>query len=257
MSRRGNAYGYQHSFNDNLAQSFNSILVPFTPLDISGLVLWLDGSDINTITKNSNNRVTPWSDKTPAGNNAIQATEPARPFYKPKGLNQNSVINFQGGQRFILPSALYSLPAGAYTMFFVCRQETAAVFNRIITMTDGGSSRLLLFYSASNGIVSFYNNTTFDSTQITGVTTTNYNIIRARRSGAAQALAVNGGTEIVENKAIDLHTITDIALGAHPSGSDALNGDMADILIYNRSLIASESAKVEQYLSQKWGIAAA
>ena len=46
-----NAYHYQHTFNDEQAEEFREILsVPFDPLHLDGLELWLDAEDTGTIT---------------------------------------------------------------------------------------------------------------------------------------------------------------------------------------------------------------
>ena len=56
----------------------------FSPNDISGCALWLDGGDATTLTLSSSN-VTQWNDKSGNGFNATQATSTKQPTYNSSG----------------------------------------------------------------------------------------------------------------------------------------------------------------------------
>ena len=56
----------------------------FSPTDISGCALWLDGGDANTLTLNGSN-VSQWNDKSGNGYNAAQATSTNQPTYNSSG----------------------------------------------------------------------------------------------------------------------------------------------------------------------------
>lgn len=67
-------------------------IVNFSPHDIRGLVVWLDGTEEATIQRDGNNRVTRWQDKTSVHNNAAAndalGTDTAHmPLYVPAGQN--------------------------------------------------------------------------------------------------------------------------------------------------------------------------
>ena len=79
------------------------------PTDILGLQLWLDASDTDTITS-SGGAVSQWDDKSGNSNNATQGTGSAQPTTGASTQNGENIIDFDGGDTFVLPSALYSIP---------------------------------------------------------------------------------------------------------------------------------------------------
>jgi len=90
---------------------FNSQMLPipmmggFNPTNISGLQLWLDGSDISTLFQDSA-KTTPvtsdgdvvgaWADKSGNSKDALQATTANKPLYKTAIQNGKSLVRFDG-----------------------------------------------------------------------------------------------------------------------------------------------------------------
>lgn len=75
----------------------------FTPKSISGLALWLDASDLGTITKDGSNYVSEWRDKSGNAKHFTQATGGAQPLWG------SNLVTFDGTGDFLnnatLPTA--------------------------------------------------------------------------------------------------------------------------------------------------------
>jgi hypothetical protein len=71
-----------------------------SPMDISGLVLWLD-ADATHVTKDASNRVSAWNDATGTSNNTVaQNVKPStgarRPVWIPDAINSRPALRFDG-----------------------------------------------------------------------------------------------------------------------------------------------------------------
>lgn len=223
------------------------------------------GLTINTVETLSTNyvasamaldRVSQWNDKSGQGNHVTQATALAQPVYNPAQLNGKAVLGFDGASFLALPSALLSIPNSANTLFVVAKQATASgVQERIIAMSESGSSRWIFGYQATAGQVVYMSNTGIAAIAASGVTTTNFNILTGRRSGTTQAISVNNGAETSNANGQDENGCSVGAIGNSSVGGLFLIGALSKILIYNRSLSAAEIIQVNRFLSQEGAIA--
>jgi hypothetical protein len=243
----------------SLDPAFNAagLLGGSIPLVISGLQLWLDASDSRTITESSG-AVSQWNDKSGNSNNLTQGTESAKPTTNATTQNGKNVLDFDGGDYFDLPSALYGIPNGPNTAFVVANTSLTSVNQVMLNMTEGGSNRYAVYFTTSLGsddIFFLSSNSAGTGLLFSGITETNFNIIRARREGTTQAVAANNSAEQTNAGGGDESGVDSATLGSVDSGtSDFLTGSIAEMLIYNRSLSTTEILKIETYLSNKWGI---
>lgn len=222
-----------------------------TPANIAGLQLWLDADDLSTITEVSG-KVSQWDDKSSAGNNVTQGVADDQPTTNATTHNSRNVLDFDGTNDFLLiPSGLYGIPAGNNTTFMVVKSNLAETVQRMLFLGISGSTKMGFTYEVTAGVVLFIHG---GAPQVTGVTESNFNIFRGRRSGTTEAISLNGATEVTDTSAVD-NTANEASIGSYRHGSDNfLNGSIAEVLIYNRSLTSAEITSVEVYLSNKWGI---
>ena len=73
----------------------------FSPTDISGLQLWLDANDSETITLNGST-VSQWDDKSGNDYHVTQSTASYQPTYSTAQLNGKNVVTFDGIDDHIL-----------------------------------------------------------------------------------------------------------------------------------------------------------
>lgn len=229
--------------------------IGFSPNLISQGALWLDAADLNSITKDGSNNVSQWTDKF-GNSNATQGTGANQPVYTANILNNKPIIRFGGNDFLNLASAIHTLTNNNNTCFVVANTTTTNATQRLLSMSEAGSSRYNLQFDSTVGQISFQSRNAFGSAvSIGSMTETNFNIIRGRRAGTTQAITFNAGTEQTNASGADESGIDAATIGAFTDGTtNPLTGDIAEIIIYEKSLSESEIRSVEQYLSLKWGI---
>lgn len=220
------------------------------------LQLWLDAADTSTIIS-SGGSVSQWNDKSGKGNNVTQGTGSAQPT---TGATQNgkNVLSFDGGDTLNFPSGLFTIPNGANTVFAVSKRATEdGTADGILCFNESGVERYLLGYGAPSGRYYFSSRNAIGSgvTQDSAGANTNFKVVYGRRSGTTLAISQNGATESTNANGADEPGINGGFIGG--SASANMTGQIAEILIYNRSLSASERSVVIKYLGSKWGITVA
>lgn len=226
--------------------------VSFTPGLISGLKLWLDASDTATITPGA---TFTWADKSGQGNNATQGTAASQPTSGTRTLNSLNVLDFDGSNdRLVLPSGLYPLPQGDNTVFIVCMTDNAA---KSAQLPISGMSSTNHRYR-----ISYAGGTTFGVLNGTVETTAAYTIntsphILAMLRSNASVYGTIDGTAIASTTVNGAsNSINSLAIGAFGTSNTSGNFDgiIAEIVIYDRDLSASEANQVQTYLATKWNI---
>lgn len=221
------------------------------PYSISGLQLWLDAADTSTIIESSGS-VSQWNDKSGNGNNATQGSGSNQPTTGTVTQNGKNVIDFDGNDYLILPSALYSIPNGDHTIFFISKQDAMSA-ERLISAAASGTTRHSAEYTAAGNIV-YFNNASFNNVQAS-INETAFNVIGFGKSGTTQFIQINNGTAVTDNAGTNISGIDLYYIAVNQLASSGfLDGNIAEIIIYNRALSAAEKILVYQYLGAKWGI---
>ncbi len=213
----------------------------FTPSSLSGLVLWTaarllpvvaDGTTIPALTDFSGT------------NNQTTNADPAqRAKYYAGVLNGQPVARFTTTDlsRYAFPNAV----AGPMTVFIVAKQTAAASKYLLTTGANGVGIRIL-----STGTWVLLTNAAINSS---------YKINTAFRIFGTVARAVNDidliTDGIVENKTTGAGWASVAAsIGSYGNSADYFDGDLAELIIYNKALSVSEYAKVGAYLNTIYGL---
>ena len=226
----------------------------FLPSDVGGLSVWLDASDTTTITQSSGS-VSVWADKSGNGNNATQAQASLQMTTGARTQNGLNVLDSTGD----LMSVSYNINQSVrpnITIIMVYATDIASGSDTALWGNEnGGSAR---FYSLSNtGGNAFSINTGSGFTNVPNVNDTN---VRAISFVIQDQVA--SGSRVFSNKTLELtytenvnDDLTTFTIGAiSPFGVWAMNGIVAECLIYSRALGDSERNDIEDYLISKWGI---
>ena len=226
----------------------------FAPNHLPNLQLWLDAADISTITESSGS-VSQWDDKSGQANHATQGTGSAQPLTSAATLNGKNVISFGGSDFLNLASGVFSAVAGDNTVFVVCKRTTeTGAFEVVMNMRDSGVNKWLVIFSSVAGYIDFRNNNSGAFSQAkTGATNTHHQIVRGRREGITKAVTFNREAESTNNFATSV-TVTSGYIGSLTGSGNFLSGEIAEILLFSRSLESSEYQQVTDYLAAKWSI---
>jgi len=229
----------------------------FTPKMLGSLELWLDASDLSTITESSG-AVSQWDDKSGNSNNATQGTGTNQPTTGSDTLNNKNTLTFDGSNDYLSISDFSSILdiAANFTVFFAFRWNGTVSTSRTLTASTVSTSNRFVATINTNGhlIVGTYNGSSYNtktlavsadtSTRIFSITHTSADVISAWLNGSE----ITGATETPATSNNSGTTI-----GARTFGDSNFDDYLAEVIIYSRILSASERTKVENYLSNKWG----
>ena len=219
----------------------------FSPKQISGCSLWLDGVDPagTGVIPTNGATVSTWVDKSGKGYNATGGVSPT---YN----SSENAITFNGSSW--LSTSYSSVPANE-TAFIVFKTTSTAIQNNCFMIgpsTSGG--RLILSVNENDGFgLSFKigayaiaNGSRLAHTQnqkylgtTTVASTTSYVYLNGTQGSSSTLTYSGSGTT---------------QIGTAISGSAIYIGNIYEIVIYNTSLSDAQRQQVESYLAQKWGL---
>jgi hypothetical protein len=243
-------------------KSFDS----FNPASISDLKVWLKGDSGITLV---GGEVDVWADQSGNGNNVSAATAINRPTISTR--NGKNVLVFNGSTKWLrrLTSTLLRNVSG-YTIFVVANstRSTAAsqVFVAVSTTNDllGGSRAVLGFDSITGtrlGRDFAGRRLNADSLQQIGQLTYNPDLaVSSARINSALAIAQSYVNNVATDSLNPFQTAGNtpndggaLFLGVNVTGSFRfLEGQIGEILIYERLLTDSELVQVQNYLAARW-----
>ncbi len=238
----------------------------FSPTDISGCVIWMDGNDTNAVNANPFGQVESWFNKGDlSGNFDLSGSAAVR--YGDRLVNGLEVVTFSGSSYL---TATYALDFQDRSMFIVSRRNQAIdvssnIFTWFTADTVGGQETGILQSGASyQYILSQHPGAPVLLDFATSVDTTGY---------AELATFVNSSTDVSGNylglNAIQqTATVNNLASGYTTTPLQYYLGnffglstlpndyDMAELILYNKALSPIQIEQVQNYLMSKWAIVA-
>lgn len=246
----------------------------FTPRSISGLALWLDAADSQTLFQDAaatipatatNDPVGAWLDKSGNGRHMLQPSSSPRPVRSTQ--NNRSSLSFNGTSQwmrqertnFQMQTALIAWRRTGAPISF------SSVFgaNGSVAATLGGAA----YASTDAHSLTFYAGTTGNHYWASNVAANRATAVRSlgATQSAANFAAFTGGVTLAPNT-------SDVALlsavfansgagskaffaGIEPFADTRLYPcQLLEVLLYNGALTDAQIARAERYLASKWGI---
>jgi fructan beta-fructosidase len=224
-----------------------------------GLMLWLDAADSSTLDIDPRG-VGQWRDKSGRNHHLEQAQHAARPALATVAQNGHLPVGFDGARQFLQGPAV--LPAGqaAYTIVAVWRPRVASgaqsVFEQAATPLAGNTRAALLAVGDAYGFNGESNDRhdlvrfepgvwrltcmAIDNARERNVAISDNGVGHSARSGNPQALNLGtGGVTVGRKLATD---------------GEYLNGEVAEILVFDHVLSRSEQGVLLAHLDAKWGL---
>ncbi|MBN4051253.1 PKD domain-containing protein [bacterium AH-315-M05] len=218
----------------------------FNPTGVNGLMLWLR-ADSGIIS--SNDTVSSWADKSGNNNNAFQSATANQPLWVNSipELNNMPVVRFDGaanpnGDFFNLTDSILGNPS---TVFVVFKKDNTAsrgillggdVFRLLANWSDGNVYLLLDGPSGSASI---------PTGQIT-----EYSLLSALYDTTLSTFTVKVNSNNFGSVSFSQTGVFKM-IGKRGSG-EAIDGDIAEIVMYNSALPDTSRQKVENYLKHKY-----
>lgn len=226
-----------------------STALPFSPLQITGCVLWLDANDpAGTGVQPSAGALATWTDKSVSSNHMTAAGTTPTFSNVPPG-----AVTFGGAGYYSKASAVFS---NFYTAFFVYKQTAATGGPLYTTGASSGSNGLFPNEAGTTyftrGDSTWYSNVsspfTSNVVNLAGVSFSS-NVV-----GSNQSLFYNGSNVVTTTQANTI-TYTNLLIGSRQSGGTAyFTGSIYEVIAYNGTLTSNLRQRVEGYLAQKWKV---
>ena len=245
------------------------------PVDVSGLVLWLD-ADAGNLTKDGANRVSAWNDITDPTNNTVaqnvsQGTSTAQPLWVANAINGQPAVQFDGGD-FLTNTVDNLLTSGQGRTVFVIGDGTDG--------STGGGMFAFRRSTPVNALGETYYYRPGQDSQIVysdGVSGNNNTWGPDRRSTVNEPFIAAFMTTAGEKPQVDLNGPSQVIKTGGASGSvsaetgttgfslggraditpDRWKGTIAEVLVYDHELTGAELNSVGYYLAQKYSLAQA
>lgn len=223
----------------------------FDPTTIAGLALWLKADGITSLADGA--AVATWPDESGNAYDAAQATASAQPTFRTNVLNGQPVVRFDGASDF-MSTPLFSPTFSVFTHFIVvARRAIDAV--HYFSDNVGGPNPCAVYATTGvpdtwvirqGGTLTGGNAENLDPHVVTSVFNT---LSSLQRVDGTQVMAGSTGGAVAMNGR---------RLGTYRDANALwLNGDIAEVLVYDGLLSDEDRGAVEGYLGDKYGITVA
>ena len=224
------------------------------PDAISGLTLWLDASDSDTITLNGST-VSQWNDKSGNGYHCSQATASYQPTYVTAAQNGLNVVRLDGSNDY-MQNSTNTIVGGsnARTVFVACKNtDTSGITYPFGLGTRANASTGQIFFISSEIAVRVSLANIIWSTGLyssAGIIT-----IQTNGTNVNQLLGWLNGSALSVSSSISATLNTQVGYMIGDSiGSSTWYGDVMEVLVYDSNLSTLDRESMESYLSTKWAI---
>lgn len=257
----------------------------FDPRTVSGLYLWLDGANANSVTLNGGN-VSEWRDSSGNGRHFAQSTSGAQPTYTTAGQNGRNCLTFDASRRLVSSSAasewaFFHNGTRQYDVYVVHKTAAGSTTLRTIMATGNSGRAVRSWYlwhdhrsgqnnsvlseitTAGSGLAGFIVNRAVagmmpDVMRLVRLTGDPANATQANKMELNVAGTVGAAVEIGTGVASAGDPTFPLTIGSLSNTSQlfGFSGVICEILIFSRSiaLSAGERSAVSTYLSRKWGL---
>lgn len=263
MGRRIRHFNPKHIKGCELALDANFVngeyLAPVnSPLDLNGCKLWLNADSIEG---SDGDLISTWNDLSGEGNDATQSNDDYKPILKKDILNGKSVLRFDGSNDNLQLGELTT--ATGFSVFAVT----------IPASVTGGSSNydglpIVVAYKGNfindfslgfrEGRVSTYSEYEGGNREaVSALTSVGVPVLAFGCSSLIETYsALNGIIGSILLGSRDDLIVSGIGRDTSPSsvGGPFFSGDIAEIIIYDKSLSTKERKRVEKYLNQKYNL---
>ena len=221
------------------------LIKEFTPKDVPGLKLWVNGDNV---IKDGSNYVSQLTDLSNNSFHLVQTTQINKPLWVDNQFNGYPIIKFDGINDFlqvIFGETFYQ----PQTFFIVMNSlQPAPSYGAVY---QGSQSPFKTFLIVGPGTI-MYNDGTVGFTYIK-VSPWNSLLLNTLHNGVNSAIYENG---ILKNSgsAGAATSITQLRIGLRWDNSSPLNAEIAEIIFYNAALNLANRQNVENYLMSKYNL---
>lgn len=226
------------------------------PAGVPGCVLWLDADDASTIVTNGEGAVLQWRDKSGWGNHVAQTNAGAQPVLTASALNGRTALTFDGTD-YLAGPPVWQQGETNFTLFAVWRRASTSASQVIAEQAGSGNGARAALLAISGGTYGF-NGQGNDAHYLGTYSAGAWNLSGLEYSGLSTNNIYLDAAGMVTRATIDgtykeTVGVTAFQVGRKVAYADEfLQGDVAEVLLFNRVLTAAERYNVLYYLQRKW-----
>jgi large repetitive protein len=225
----------------------------------SGMVSWHDASQASFMTTDtacttavstSGDSVACWKDKSGNGNNATQATAASQGQYSTTGINGNTVVNFDGADDFYSNA----LTATVRVMIVVFKSNNTAGENQLYGDYASGAHTSIM---GADGTYSFNGAVGGNAGKAKYLMDNDAGYsgwLRDSTTGDSVWSNATSHISYVQMKSNGGIAVSAQDIGYDGQASDYYDGDIAEILVFNTTVMGADNTAVMDYLRLKYGI---
>ena len=220
----------------------------------AGLRLWLRADQ--GVTAGAGGKVSAWADQSGQGHTAAQAAAAAQPLFVPAVLNGKPALRFNGAGQF-LTLAGQVLTSQQFTIFAVALDRTTNGAHREIFSNWNNTGNI--------GTSLFFGITGASSVRLSDAFAPAGTLVKPQEPFVLTGIASKNEVTVYQNRseiaklasALPTRNLTaPYVLGQQGNiNGEFWNGDISEILVYDRALNPAETAQVWEMLHQRYGIA--
>ena len=271
-----NAYHYQNTFDDPLAQEFRQILsLGFSPTDITGLQLWLDSAQPDAFTLDGQSHIEQWQDVSGNEHHAIQASISDRPEISSELQNGIAGVFFDySANRPLLITDYIPGADDSLTIFLVVKRHDStqaysggSVYKTILSSGRPDSSSIEvgkiniaenrdsgLVQTVSHKVNAYNSNAGFLLDDQAHLLTSQLNL----QSDPLYLLARSDGVDKERDERASMDAATELLPiqigGSSTTSTRRFWGTIYEVMLFDRALDEAEILQIETYLNSKWAL---
>lgn len=214
----------------------------------NGIQVWYRADDPNA-------DVNAWSDYSGYDRTAVQAAAANQPIFRTSSINFQPAFNFDGtNDHMNIPSNLTIAGTNPFTVISVSKRESLGTADMILGGASEATNTFSYFYSGANKFALGPINV--GNVSSTGTySTANIPYLNAfTRAGNVFNIYTNGAADGSGTQAYNFLNVNQRIGWRGGSTVDFFDGNISEIVVYNRALNATELQAVNSYLALKYGI---
>lgn len=235
-----------------------------TPDSLAGLVTWLRA---DTAAFANGQAVASWQDSSGSGNPATQPNVPQRPTFTTGAINGLPALTFNraSSQQLFLPTASFNgmSDLSNFTFLAVARWTggvQSGLFGGYRGANTGNTGSSVFEISNTGGGLRLRLPSPIETTATGAVTQNQWHLLGAAMDQpTAKARIFRDGVVVSEANGSTgtslLANFERLPVGSSFDNSRTFGGQIAEVLLYNRSLSALERASLERHFAAKYGLA--
>lgn len=232
--------------SDSSAVTIEAAPGVFSPSDISGMVAWYKA---DSLALSDGDAVGSWADSSPNGNHVTQATAGKKPTFKTNILNGKPVVRFDG-EDFLQIATLSPSVSQPTTIYCVAKDRTGINIRIVYDGIDSSHRQNMAFIGNTLSA--------YAGTQLTGGDGLGTSFLKTTilYNGASSSARLNGASWLSGD--IGSQVLVGLTVGGlfNMATGFSLDGDIAELIIYNGLHDATQYGNVEAYFASaaRWAV---